>query len=107
MRACEATRIALFQAADRFFERGELMTVHIHTKLEVVVHYIAAEHPLKEEAVADETVGQLKTRVLKAFGLAEGQTPDGNTVIYILYHHKAPLENPNQPLAEVACHEHV
>jgi len=83
------------------------MTVATHTRLEVVVHYVAAERPFKEHAAPHETVGQLKVRVLAAFGLTEGQTPDGNTVTYTLYHDKTPLENMNEPLSEVARHEHV
>ena len=34
-------------------------------------------------------------------------TPDGNTVTYTLYHGKTPLENMNQPLSELAGHQHV
>jgi len=83
------------------------MTVQTHTKLEVVVHYVAAEHPFKEHVSADETVGDLKKRVLAAFGLTEGQTPDGNTVTYTLHHGKTLLENMNETLGQVAGHEHV
>ena len=83
------------------------MTVATHTTLQVVVHYVAAEHPFKEDATPHETVGQLKKRVLAAFGLTEGQTPDGNTVTSTLYHDKTPLENMNQPLSELAGHQHV
>ncbi|MCI0464149.1 MAG: hypothetical protein L0Z62_45020 [Gemmataceae bacterium] len=83
------------------------MTVQTHTKLQVVVHYMAAEHPFKEDVTPDETVGQLKQRVLTAFGLSEGQTPDGNIVTYTLYHGKTPLENPSQTLGELAGHQHV
>jgi hypothetical protein len=82
------------------------MTIEVHTKLKVVVHYVAAEQPFKEDATPGETVGQLKQRVLAAFGLTEGQTPDGNTVTYTLYHGKTPLENPSQTLADVAVHHH-
>ena len=69
----------------------------------VVVHYMAAAEPFKDDhANPDETVAQLKARVLNAFGLTEGGTSDGNTVSYTLYHDKAPLENPNQTLGELA-----
>jgi hypothetical protein len=83
------------------------MTVEAPTTLKVVVHYVAAEQPFKEDATPGETVGQLKSRVLAAFGLTEGQTPDGNIVSYTLYHHKTPLENMNQTLGELAGHQHV
>jgi hypothetical protein len=83
------------------------MTVETRTKLEVVVHYVAAEHPFKEDAPPEETVGQLKMQVLAAFGLTEGQMPDGNTVTYTLYHGKTPLENMGQTLGELAGHQHV
>lgn len=83
------------------------MSVETPHKLHVVVHYIAAPEPFKTDAEPDETVGQLKKRVLTAFGLTEGQTPDGNTVTYTLYHGKTPLENPDETLSKVAGDEHV
>ena len=83
------------------------MTVETARKIHIVAHYIAAPEPFKTEAEPDETVGQLKKRVLTAFGLTEGQTSDGNTVTYTLYHGKTPLENPDETLGQVAGHEHV
>ena len=75
----------------------------VTTRLRVVVHYPAAAEPFNDEdADRNETVGQLKARVLTAFGLAEGTTSDGNTVGYTLYQHKTPLENPAQTLGELA-----
>ncbi len=71
-------------------------------KLQVVVHFSAAGKPFKDEVDRSETVGQFKTKVLKAFGLHEGQGPDGAITIYTLYHDKVPLENPNQTLGEIA-----
>lgn len=70
-------------------------------KLRVVVHYSAAAEPFHEEAEREETVGQLKSRVLTAFGLTEGQTPDGNTIVYTLFDHKTPLENLSQKLGDI------
>ncbi len=83
------------------------MASAVQTLLDVVVHYLAAEQPFKEQAPPDETVGQLKAQVLTAFGLTEGSTPDGNTVTYTLYHDKTPLENMGQTLGELAGHQHV
>jgi hypothetical protein len=83
------------------------MAVQTQTLLHVIVHYVAAEHPFKTEASPEETVGQLKARVLIAFGLSEWQTPDGNTVSYTLYDHKTRLDNPNQTLGDVAGHQHT
>lgn len=83
------------------------MTVETHTTLQVIVHYVAAEQPFKEETSRNETVGQLKKQVLTAFGLTEGQTPDGNTVSYTLFHGKTPLENMDQTLGDVAGHQHA
>lgn len=71
-------------------------------ELRVTVHYSAAEEPFHTEAARSETVGQLKPRVLAAFGVTEGQTADGGTVTYTLYHQKTPLENPSQTLGEIA-----
>ena len=71
-------------------------------QLRVVVHYPAAAEPFQGEADREETVGQLKARVLAAFGLTEGQTPDGNTTVYTLFDKKMALENLGQKLGEVA-----
>jgi hypothetical protein len=79
------------------------MTEHReHEKLHVVVHYAAAEEPYREETPRTQTVGELKSLVLKAFGLTEGSGPGGTTVIYTLYHDKRPLENMNETLGQVA-----
>ena len=77
--------------------------MEVKTKFRVMVHYPAAEEPFKDDAAnPDETVGELKARVLAAFGLSEGSTPDGNSTTYTLYHHKTALENPTQKLGEIA-----
>jgi hypothetical protein len=74
----------------------------IETTLRVIVHYIAAPKPFKDEhADRNETVGHLKSRVLVAFGLTEGSTADGATVNYTLYHNKEVLENPQQKLGDL------
>lgn len=71
--------------------------------LHVVVHYMAAEEPFKDkDADRNETVGQLKQRVLSEFGLTEGQSPDGNITTYTLHHHKTALENMGQTLGDLA-----
>src|SRR5713226_1991774 len=62
--------------------------------LKVIVHYAAAKKPYEQDhASRHETVGTLKTNVLNAFGLTEGQHADGNTYTYTLYHSKMALEN--------------
>jgi hypothetical protein len=73
--------------------------------LHVVVHYPAAKEPFKDEAAhRSETVGQLKARVLTAFGLVEGNTPDGNSVQYFLYDQdsKVRLDDPSRTLGSLA-----
>lgn len=71
--------------------------------LHVVVHYVAAEEPYKDkDADRNETVGQLKQRVLTEFGLTEGQTPDGNVTTYTIYHQKTAVENMAQTLEGLA-----
>lgn len=71
--------------------------------LKVIVHYAAAAKPfVQDHASRQETVGTLKTNVLNAFGLKEGQHADGNTYTYTLYHHKTPLENLNETLGRLA-----
>ena len=63
------------------------------TRLQVIVHYPAAEEPFRDnDADPNETVGHLKSRVLSAFGLSEGPGSAGNTVTFTLYHEKVPLE---------------
>jgi hypothetical protein len=76
--------------------------------LKVIVHYAAAKKPYEQEhAGRNETVGTLKTKVLDAFGLKEGQHSDGNTYTYTLFHHKTPLENLSETLGQVAGEEHT
>jgi hypothetical protein len=76
--------------------------------LKVIVHYAAAAKPYEQDhASRQETVGALKTNVLKAFGLTEGQHSDGNTYTYTLYDHKTPLENLNETLGHVVGEKHT
>lgn len=76
--------------------------------LKVIVHYIAAAKPYEQDhASRRETVGMLKSNVLDAFGLKEGQHSDGNTYIYTLYDHKTPLENLTETLGRVAGDRHT
>src|SRR5712692_6261132 len=71
--------------------------------LKVIVTYPAAKKPYEDnDAPRTETVGTLKSAVLKVFGLTEGQSADGKTFTYTLYHHKTPLENLNETLGQVA-----
>lgn len=71
--------------------------------LHVVVHYVAAEEPFKDNnADRQETVGQLKGQVLTEFGLTEGQAPDGTITTYTLYHDKKPVDNLSQTLGDLA-----
>jgi hypothetical protein len=65
--------------------------------LKVEVHYIAAKKPFETEAKPSETVGQLKTQALKAFGLVE----EGNKT-FKLFYHKTELQNLGETLGQVA-----
>lgn len=70
--------------------------------LRVIVNYPAANRPFEEEhASPSMTVGALKTAVLTAFGLIEGQI-EGNTYIYTLFHNKTPIENLNETIGQLA-----
>ena len=52
--------------------------------LEVIVHYPAVKKPFEEKHVSrKETLSVLKSAVLNAFGLPEGQV-DGKTYTYTL-----------------------
>ncbi len=75
-----------------------------HHDLKVIVNYPAAKGPFEQEhASPSETVGNLKSVVLNAFGLTEGQS-NGSTYTYTLFHNKTPLENVSQTLGELAGH---
>jgi hypothetical protein len=73
-------------------------------ELRVVVHYPPAAQPYRKHAPPTETVGELKTDVLNAFGLKEGPQPDGSNVTYTLYHGKTALENMAETLGALAGH---
>jgi hypothetical protein len=74
----------------------------------VIVNYAAAKKPYEQnDASRSETVGTLKTDVLNAFGLKEGQGADGNTYTYTLYDHKTPLDNLSETLGQVAGDKHT
>jgi hypothetical protein len=86
-----------------YWKHKEGRTIMNEENLKVIVHYAAAKKPYEQEQVSrQETVGTLKTSVLKAFGLTEGQHADGNTYAYTLYHHKTALDNVSEILAQVA-----
>jgi len=72
------------------------------TTIKVIVTYPAAKRPFDEEILRTVTVGELKNAVLTAFGLVEGQSADGKTFIYTLYHQKTPLENLNETIGQIA-----
>ena len=77
------------------------------SSLDIVVVYPAARDNLKETGVnRNETLGQLKSRVLIAFELTEGKGPDGNITTYVFYHDKRKLEDLNETLGQIAGHEH-
>ena len=81
------------------------MSEHHHENhLEVIVHYPAVKKPFEEKhAGRKETLATLKSTVLKAFGLPDGEV-DGKTYTYTLYHHKTPLENLSETLGRLAGH---
>jgi hypothetical protein len=75
-----------------------------HDDLKVVVNYPAAKGPFQQEhASPGETVGALKSAVLNAFGLTEGQS-NGSTYTYTLFHNKTPLENLSETVGQLAGH---
>ena len=76
--------------------------------LDIVVAYPAARDDLKQTDVGrQETLAQLKTRVLIAFELTEGKSPDGSVTSYIFYHEKQKLEDLNRTLGQIAGPEKV
>jgi hypothetical protein len=80
----------------------------VQATLKVIVTYPAAKKPFEQDhASRNETVGTLKTTVLSAFGLSEGQSTDGKTFVYTLYHGKTPLENLSETLGQIAGDKHT
>ena len=73
-----------------------------HEALHVVVHFAAAEKPYREDAPRTQTVGELKTLVLKAFGLSEGTGQGGTNVTYTLFYEKRALDNLTETLGQIA-----
>jgi len=84
---------------------GEVFLGREKDALHVTVYYPAAKEPYTEyHARRTETVGMLKSRVLVAFNLAEGQE-SGQNFTYTLYHKKRLLENLAETLGQVAGQE--
>ncbi|PAY07389.1 MULTISPECIES: hypothetical protein [Bradyrhizobium] len=78
------------------------------SKLEIVVAYPAARDDLKQTGVSrEETLAQLKARVLIAFELTEGTGPDGTVTTYVFYHEKTKLEDLNRTLGQIAGREDI
>ena len=80
-----------------------------HNGLNLTVTYPAASEPFHDkDASPAEVLGSLKERVLAAFGLVEGPSPDGQTVTtFTLYRGKDPLEDLSVTLGTVAGHAHA
>lgn len=84
------------------------MSHHEHSDLNLSVTYPAAREPFHDHhASRAETVGSLKGRVLMAFGLEEGTSPDGTVTTYTLYHGKLPVEDLTQTLGAIAGRAHA
>lgn len=77
--------------------------------LHVTVRFAAAPKPFHDQGASrDETVQSLKARVLNAFGLTDEQSsPDGNTIVYKLYHEKNELTDLSTTLGALAGHAHA
>jgi hypothetical protein len=71
-------------------------------ELDVEVTYPAAAEPFEDEhAAQSETIGLFKGRVLNAFGVTDGQLPDGTIATYTLWHAKTKLEDMSQTLGSI------
>lgn len=78
------------------------MSTDTQTTFGVEVTYPAAAKPFEDaHAETSETVGDFKSRVLTAFGLTEGQQPDGSVATYNLWHGKTKLEDVSQTLGSI------
>lgn len=71
--------------------------------LKLQVTFVASGKPFDDDAASrSETIGQLKARVLMAFGLQETTEPDGTQVTYTLHFEKQLLDNPSVTLGSLA-----
>ncbi len=67
----------------------------------------------KERKGMQETIEQVQATLKvivtypAAFGLSEGQSADGKTFVYTLYHGKTPLENLSETLGQIAGDKHT
>jgi hypothetical protein len=77
-------------------EKGENQGHH-HPKVRLVVTYAAAVRPYKTEVADTTTVGEVKTAVLKAFGLQETSTKT-----FKLFHGGTELSNLSETVGQVA-----
>jgi hypothetical protein len=67
-------------------------------EIKLTVRYSAAARPFKDNnAAIDETVADLKRRVLRAFGLSDG----GDPTVYRLFHDRTMLDNEAITLGEI------
>lgn len=72
-------------------------------KIHITVTYPAAGKPFQDDSASfEETLQSLKDRVLDAFGLKEGQTPDGNVATYTFYRGKDPLSDLTQTIGDIS-----
>mgnify|MGYP000013376727 CR=1 FL=1 len=79
---------------------------HHHNPLVVQVRYLAASRPyIEPQANGEETVAQLKPRVLTFFGLAEGDV-DGGRKQYAFSFDGTILTDLNVTLASLAGNKH-
>lgn len=75
--------------------------------INVQVRYPAAPKPFVDpKAQPSETVGQLKARVLKAFEVAETQTPE-QQVLYFIYLGDEKLDDLNRTLGDITGKDRV
>lgn len=78
-----------------------------HVTLDLRVRYIAVKHPFVDPAApAQETLAQLKPKVLAFFKLTEGPVPGGRTKVYEFAHDGHVLIDLNETLASVARGHH-
>ena len=83
------------------------MKPHEDDLIKVTMHYMAAAEPFKRNYEPTSAIGQVKQDAMTEFGLAEGGTPDGGTVVYLIYHDKTPVDSMAVTVGELAGHQKV
>jgi len=75
--------------------------------IRVVVHYVGAGKPFEAEYAPTTQLSKVKQDALGAFGLLEGGTSEGNSVVYLVYSQQDRLDDLTVTVGQLAGHQKV